>query len=150
MGGFAYVAASLIPRTVETALAMGFAVDDLLDFGGGEMWEAATSEISHRQVRDDPELYRTYLSLVEAGGAVAALGQRQVGFWTGAAQKVRDGEAALVVTHGGLIEPGLVVALPGWSHERWGRGFRQCEGARLVWSGGRFVDADVLHLDRLE
>jgi hypothetical protein len=47
IGPFAYVAASVVPRTVETAIAMGFAVDDLLDFGGGELWEKASATIEH-------------------------------------------------------------------------------------------------------
>jgi len=147
MGPFAYVAASLIPRTVETAIAMGFAVDDLFDFGGGEMWESATREIAHRELREDNQLYRVYVAAAEAGGVVAALGRRQAELWAGIAGRVDDGQAALIVTHGGLIEPGLTVALPGWAHERWGRGFRQCEGARLTWAGDAFVDAEILHLD---
>ncbi len=146
MGPFAYVVASPIPRTAETAIAMGFAVDEVWDFAGGEVWEAAASEISHRDLRHDEHLYRIYVSAAERGGMVAALGQRQVHFWSEAAEKIAEGEAALVLTHGGLIEPGLVAALPDWPHERWGRGFRHCEGARLTWSEGRFVDREVLHL----
>jgi len=72
MGPFAYVAASLAPRTLETAVAMGYAVDDLLDLSG-ELWEAAQAELAHRAARDDPRLYLRYLELLSAGGAVAAL-----------------------------------------------------------------------------
>lgn len=147
MGPFTYVAASLIPRTVETAVAMGFAVSDLFDFGGGELWESASRELSHRELRDDDQLHRIYAAATEPGGAVTALGRRQVELWSDIVGRIGEGEQALVVTHGGLIEPGLMVALPGWAHERWGRGFRQCEGARLTWADGTFVDADILHLD---
>ena len=55
MGPFAYVAASLAPRTLETAVAMGYAVDDLLDLSG-ELWEAAQAELAHRVARHDPRL----------------------------------------------------------------------------------------------
>ena len=34
MGPFAFVLASLVPRTHETALAMGFAVDETVEMGG--------------------------------------------------------------------------------------------------------------------
>ncbi len=49
MGRFAYVVASLVPRTLETALAMGFAVDELVEMGGGG-WEEATAEIALRSM----------------------------------------------------------------------------------------------------
>jgi hypothetical protein len=94
MGPFAYVAASLMSRTVETAVAMGFAVDDLFDFGGRELWESATKEIAHRELRDDKQLYRVYMAAVEAGGVVAALGRRQVESWSDIVGRVGDSEAA--------------------------------------------------------
>ena len=72
MGPFGYVTASLAPRTLETAIALGYAVDDLLDLSG-ELWEAAQAELAHRAARDDPRLYLRYLELLSAGGAVAAL-----------------------------------------------------------------------------
>jgi broad specificity phosphatase PhoE len=147
IGPFAYIAASLIPRSVETAIAMGFAVDDLYDFGGGELWESASREIAHRALRDDRLLYGRYLSAIDQGGAVAVLAHRQVDLWLEILGRVHDGEAALVITHGGLIEPGLVAAIPDWPHDTWGRGFRQCEGARLQHDGERFIELEVLRLD---
>ncbi|TME27017.1 MAG: histidine phosphatase family protein [Chloroflexi bacterium] len=55
MGPFGYVTASLAPRTLETAIALGYAVDDLLDLSG-ELWEAAQAELAHRVARHDPRL----------------------------------------------------------------------------------------------
>jgi len=143
IGPFAYVAASLAPRTLETAVAMGFAVDDLIDLSC-ELWEPAQAELAHRAERDDPRLYLRYLELLSAGGAVAALGRRQADLWSRIVMNVSDGAEALLVSHGGLIEPGLVAALPDWPHARWGRGFRHCEGARLHHDGARFVEAEIL------
>ncbi len=92
------------------------------------------------------QLYRVTVELVATAGPVAELGSRQAELWAKIDMRLDDGEAALVVTHGRLIEPGLVAALPGWAHERWARGFRQCEGARLTWDGAVFTDAVVFHL----
>lgn len=144
-GPFAYVVASLVPRTLETALAMGFAVDELVEMGGGR-WEEATAEIAHRSLRSDADLYLRYVDRFAAGGAVAELGRQQAAIWEHAVSRLGDGEAALVVSHGGLIEPALIAALPrDWDHSRWGRGFEQCEGVRLTWDG-RFTDALPLRL----
>jgi len=109
MGPFAYVAASLAPRTLETAVGMGFPVDDTMDLSG-ELWEAEQAELAHRAERDDPRLYLRYLELLSAGGAVAALGHRQAGLWSTCLSNVSDGAQALLISHGGLIEPGLVAA----------------------------------------
>jgi hypothetical protein len=142
----AYVAASLAPRTVETAIAMGFAVDDCLDLGG-DLWEAAQSELAHREIRDDLALYLRYQELMNAGGAVARLGRPQSELWETIITKVPEGSRALLISHGGLIEPGLIAALPTFPHARWGRGFRHGEGVRIFYDGTRFVDAEVLHLE---
>ncbi len=50
-----------------------------------------------------------------------------------------DGAAALVVGHGGAIEPALVACLPDADHGAWGDPFGHCEGVRLGYAGGRFV-----------
>jgi hypothetical protein len=130
MGPFAYVATSLSPRTIETAVAMGFAVDDQLD-AGAELWEAAQAELDHRASRDNPELHARYQRLISADNAVAALGRRQAELWQSAFTRIPDGGDALFVTHGAPIEPGLIVALPQWwDHTHWARGFRhwrRCE-----------------------
>ena len=143
IGPFAHVAKSLAPRTLETAVAMGFAVDDLLDLSG-ELGGAAQAELARRAARDDRRLYLRYLELLSAGGAVAALGHTQAGLWSTCLSNVSDGAQALLISRGSLIEPGLVAALPDWPHVRWGRGFRHCEGARLYHDGTRFVDAEIL------
>jgi broad specificity phosphatase PhoE len=146
LGPYAYVVASGVPRTLETAIAMGFAVDELIDFADARLWEAASAAIKQREPQDEGQLYRVIVELVATAGPVAELGSRQAELWAKIAMRLDNGEAALVVTHGGLIEPGLVAALPGWAHERWARGFRQCEGARLTWDGAAFTDAVVFHL----
>ena len=59
--------------------------------------------------------------------------------WTRLVQGVPDGGAALVVCHGGAIEPGLVACLPEANHGSWCAPFGHCDGARLAFDGGRFV-----------
>ena len=53
-----------------------------------------------------------------------------------------DGSAALVVAHGGGIEPGLVACLPGADHRSWGAPFAHCDGARLAFDEGGFVSVE--------
>ncbi len=82
-------------------------------------------------MRSDGELYLRYLDRFAAGGAVAELGRQQTVIWEQAVRRIGDGEAALVVSHGGLIEPALIAALPNdWDHSRWGRGSLTANVAR--------------------
>ena len=57
-----------------------------------------------------------------------------------------DGRAALVINHGGIVEMGAVACLPGADHEVWGPHFECCEGIRLFWDSGKFVDSEVLRV----
>jgi hypothetical protein len=60
--------------------------------------------------------------------------------WTRAVATVDVGAAALVVPHGGAIEPTLVACLPEADHEHWGALLGHCDGAHLGFADGSFVD----------
>jgi broad specificity phosphatase PhoE len=143
MGSFDYVLASEVPRTAETAIAMGFAVDDLVDMGGG-LWDAATQEAGNRHAHWDwgHEAFRGYAELVAADGATAALGRLQVRLWRDVLRRLPADGSALVIAHGGLIEPGLVALCPDADHRAWGAAIGHCEGARL-----RFGRAGTAHVE---
>ena len=56
------------------------------------------------------------------------------------------GPFALVIGHGGGIEPGLVACLPDADHQPWGPPFSHCDGARLGFHDGRFVGVQFLRV----
>ena len=74
------------------------------------------------------------------------LAQLQLDIWTSALDRVADGEAALVVTHGGLSDSGLVHALPDEDHAGWGPPISQLEGGRLTYDGERFELVELVRL----
>ena len=142
IGAVQWVVASTAPRTAETALAMGFAVDQLAEMGG-QAWERAQAELGHHAHWAWTDPFGQYLVLIGRGGAIAELARRQAELWTEAAGHVADGGKALVVSHGGLIEPGLVACLPTADRESWGGPFAHCEGITLAFDGTRFAAATV-------
>jgi broad specificity phosphatase PhoE len=81
-----------------------------------------------------------YADLVARGGGLAVVAQAHRAAWVRAVASVADGEAALVVSHGGAIEPTLVACLPHAGHGHWGALLGHCDGARLEFTGGCFVD----------
>lgn len=146
MGPFAYVVASIVPRTLETAIAMGFAPDVCIDHGGGPLWEASLEEVPFHAQWEADEPFVLYRDAIARGGAMHELAQLQLDIWTSALDRVPDGEAALVVTHGGLSDAGLVHALPDEDHVSWGRPISQLEGGRLTYDGERFALVELIRL----
>jgi broad specificity phosphatase PhoE len=135
LGPFASVVTSASPRAIETALAMGFAVDDTVELPSGYV----PGEVEHHDQWRWPQPYLTYAELLERGGGLTAVAETHRAAWTRVVEAVPEGAAALVVCHGGGIEPGLVAGLPDADHELWGAPFGHCDGARLSFQDGRFV-----------
>ncbi len=142
LGPFASVVTSASPRAVETAVAMGFAVDDTVELPSGYV----PGEVDHHEQWRWPRPYRTYAELVGRAGGLAMVAQAHRRVWTRVVAAVPDGAAALVVGHGGGIEPGLVACLPDADHELWGAPLGHCDGTRLGFDEGRFVSVQFLRV----
>jgi len=138
LGPVAYVVTSASPRAIETAIAMGFAVDDAVEFPSGY----APGEAGHHDQWSWPRPYVSYAALIRRGGAVAAAAHAQRAVWAQAAGSLPDEAVALVVSHGGSIEPALVACLPDADHGSWGAPLGHCEGARLGFDRGRWVSIE--------
>ena len=89
IGPFAFVVASIVPRTVETAIAMGFAVDVFIDQGGGPLWEASLEEVPFHAQWEAEEPFVMYAEAIGRGGAMRDLAQLQLEIWTQAVEHVR-------------------------------------------------------------
>ena len=138
IGPFHRVITSTIPRAFETALAMGFAVDEqgdifsiLMDGVEAEVgsWDAgfAVFGAAYHQNRAT----RRYADLLaERLEAVAAA--------------LPDNSAALVISHGGIVEAAAVGCLPEADHGAWGRYCDYCEGVRLSFDGEKFVSGEIV------
>lgn len=135
IGPVAYVVTSTVPRTLETAVAMGFAVDETLGFPGGYV----AGEVGHHDQWSWPRPFVTYAHHVARGRGLAQVAAWHRDLWHRTVERVPDGRVALVVGHGGAIEPALVACLPAADHVAWGPPFSHCDGARLAYDGGRFV-----------
>jgi broad specificity phosphatase PhoE len=135
LGPFACVATSASPRAVETALAMGFAIDDTVDLPSGYV----PGQIAHHDHWHWPQPYRTYAELLAQLPELAAVANVHRELWTRLLAAVPDGAAVLVICHGGGIEPALVTCLPHADHASWGPPFGHCDGARLCFDQGIFI-----------
>lgn len=107
LGPFGRVVTSHITRTLETAIAMGFAVDEQLEVLGlidADVW----AEVGHHERWGWVEPFAAVAQLVRQGGATARLGRAQAAAWRAAVECVPGGGRALIISHGRVIEAGAV------------------------------------------
>jgi broad specificity phosphatase PhoE len=139
LGPFDRVVTSTLPRAFETAIAMGFAVDEQNEL-------MSTYDNVVEREAPWPLSLAGYAEVVGAGGAAAKYANQLAAVYTKLANFLTNGRAALVINHGGVLEMGAVACLPGADHVAWGSHFEYCEGVRLFWDDDKFVNAEILRV----
>ena len=142
LGPFDLVLTSQIPRTLETALAMGFAVDDQLAVLG-EIPLAVWDEIGHQERWAWANPFVHFAKFVASGGPTARLGECQRQAWIQGLEAVPEGGSVLIISHGRVIEAGLVTCLPDGDFAAWGAPFQHGEGVTLTYAEGRFTNLQL-------
>jgi broad specificity phosphatase PhoE len=139
IGPFEFVITSSLHRAYETAIAMGFAVNDQLE---------ELSELGHgveAEVAWDAG-FAAFARAYRLGGNTTDYADTQAALWQMIAEPITDGGAALLITHGGIVEAGAVACLPDADHLLWGPAISYCEGVRLHFDGISFVNIDILRV----
>lgn len=139
LGPFDRVITSTLPRAFETAIAMGFAVDEqieLMSTYGNEVGREAPWPLS----------CAGYAEVVRKGGAAGQYANQLKDVYSKLANYIADGRKALVINHGGVLELGAVACLPNADHIKWGSHFEYCEGIRLFWEDDEFTDFEILRV----
>jgi broad specificity phosphatase PhoE len=141
LGPFDRVVTSTLPRAFETAIAMGFAVDEenetMSSFSDAVMKEAPW-----------PMSFAQYATVVKKNGPSAKYAAKLVKIYTEIMNYISEGRSALIVNHGGVVELGVVACLPNVDFSNWGDAVNYCEGARLYWDDDRFLRGEVLRVAR--
>lgn len=140
LGPFKRIVTSTVPRAFETAVAMGFAVDEenklMSSFGSLDVEKEAPW----------PQSFAAYAAAVRTGGAASKYANKLAKYYEGLMKEIADGQAALVINHGGVVELGTVACLSKVDFEDWGECVDYCEGARLFWEGSGFARGEVLRV----
>jgi len=139
IGPFDRIITSTVPRAFETAIAMGFAVDEQYE-QLSSMGDDVDAEI------DWSTGFAEFARVIGQGGATTLFANVQLELWRSVVEALPDGGQALIITHGGIVEAGAVACLPHADHNVWGTGCDYCEGIRLIFDGGDFTDAKILRI----
>lgn len=138
-GKFDRVITSTVPRAYETAIAMGYAVDE-------------QQELLARMAEEVNSAIRLNASFSEAarvvvqGGPYPAIIQSQIELLLSVARSLPPGGRALLISHGGIIESIGAALMPHADHAAWGPACSYCEGLRLVYNEDSLIQAEVLRL----
>ncbi len=144
LGAFQGVFTSLIPRTLETALAMGHAVTDCLEVLGDLPADFYEQIGRHERWSSERPLLK-FRELLAKEGPARRMGLALRETWLTIARELPDPGAALIISHGNLIELGLVatVADQDFAEEC---PFTHLEGVRLAFDGTSFALPEFLRL----
>jgi broad specificity phosphatase PhoE len=138
LGAFDRVITSDLPRAFETAIAMGYAVD--------EQDALLSSLLSADKEVDWQAGCEAFAAAYRKGGYTRTAAQVHADFLRKQVGLLSNAGRLLVVSHGGSIELGLVGLLPEYDYSDWGPSCGYCEGVRLYFdaSASACVRAEIL------
>lgn len=135
---FVKVVTSDKERAKQTAVAMGFAITELNEILS-TIDEGVEKEISWDQMN-----FVNIKQVLEKKGALFDYTEKQKKYFLQLMNGIEDGEKILMVSHGGVLEFGLVAIFPDEDHISWGDNFDYCEGYRLFFEDNNFVKYELL------
>ncbi len=139
IGPFDRVVTSTLPRAFETAIAMGFAVDEQVEL-------MSTYGRDVEKESPWPLSFAEYAEIARRGGAAAKYARKLAKYYAGIMNHISESRSALAINHGGVVELGVVGCLPGNDFSSWGGSVEYCEGARLYWDTDRFIKGESIRI----
>jgi broad specificity phosphatase PhoE len=141
LGTFDRVITSNIPRAFETAIAMGFAVNEQREelgslpdgFEDEVRWDEGFSRYAE-VVRENPK------------GIVARFAWKLAELHQEITSGLPDNGRALVISHGGIVEASAVGCKPYENYSSWGPACDYCEGVRLFFHGNFCEKVELLRV----
>ena len=141
MGPFSKVVTSNLTRAVETAVAMGFAVDEEKELLG------YYDEKIEEEVRWNAG-FKEFAEAIKRGKKTEKFARNLKSLLTEMAEKMSDNTNLLVISHGGLLEIAGVICFPQVDYSAWGGNFQFGEGIRLGFDGKHFVFCEILRVPK--
>ena len=137
LGRFERVVTSTLPRAFETAIAMGFAVDEQIE------QLAMMSEAVTAIVRWDAG-YLSWARAAANSAIVANYTQRQADLWRSIVRGLPENGRALIISHGGIVEAGTIGCVATDPRVADSEPCGYCEGVRLTFDGDKVIDVEIL------
>ena len=140
MGSYFRIYSSKAPRAIETAVAMGFAIDEICE------------EISMTPKDIEKEVkwgmnFEQYANVINKGYKTATYVKELAAFLLKLGRNIPDSKSILLLSHGGLIELATIGCVPDMNYATWGNALKECEGVVLTIKDNKFIEAEKLLVD---
>lgn len=139
LGKFDRVVTSTLPRAFETAIALGYAVDEQIE-QLSTMGDDVTAVIQWNAG------YAAWAKAAQNSPVVAQYTQALAELWHSIVRALPNDGRALIITHGGIVEAGTIGCLPAGVQVAYGAACGYCEGVRLTFAGDTVVNVEFLHV----
>lgn len=127
-------------RAVETAVAMGFAVEETTD-----ALKDVPLEVNERIPYDRG--FGPFAELIPRDPVVQAYVRKLRDFHLRLLEQLPEGGRALLVSHGGVVEWSALSVFE--KAAKWGKAVDKCEGVRLVFENTKCIDGAPLRLPQI-
>ncbi len=141
LGKFDRVITSTIPRAFETAIAMGYAVDEQLE-QLGMMSDAVTAVIQWNAG------FTAWAKAARSDPWVAHYTQSMADVLRSIVRGLPEEGRALIISHGGIVEACVIGCVPAAAHLTDGAACGYCGGARLTFSGEVTAHFEMLRIEQ--
>ena len=141
MGKFDRVITSTVPRAFETAIAMGYAVDEQTE-RLGMMSEEVSATIQWNAG------FTAWLKATQDSPGVARYAQALADLLRSIVRTLPDGGRALIISHGGIVEASAVSCFPASTRFADDAACGYCEGVRLTFDGDTVVNVEILRVEQ--
>jgi broad specificity phosphatase PhoE len=141
LGRFDRVITSTLPRAFETAIAMGYAVDEQIE-QLSMMSDAVTAVIQWNAG------FTAWLKAAQNSPAAAQYTQAMAKLWRAIVRALPDNGRALIISHGGIVEAGTIGCLPASTRIVDDAACGYCEGVRLTFDDDVVVNVEMLRVNQ--
>jgi broad specificity phosphatase PhoE len=140
LGPFDRVVTSTLPRAFETAIAMGFTVNEQLE-QLSMMDSAVADEINWAAG------FAAWARAISQGRAAARFAHAQAETLRDIVRTLPEDGRALVISHGGIVEAGAIGCWPPDRPVPDEAYCNYCEGVRLTFDGDKVIDVAILRAE---
>ena len=143
LGKFDRVVTSMAPRAFETAIAMGYAVDEQIEQLGMTsdavndviQWNAGFTAWS-KAAHDVPTVMQYTQVMSDVLRSIV--------------RALPDGSRILIISHGGIVEASTIGCVPVQTRFADDAACGYCEGVRLTFDGETVINLEILRIDQLQ
>ncbi len=140
LGPFNLVITSSKPRAFETAIAMGFAVDQTLkEFSG--ISSTVDQEIAWNAG------FQKFAETYENNGATSLWAKGLAKIFLKIVRKLPENGSVLIISHGGIVEGSMIGSYPDFDYSNWNRSVQYCEGVKLSFDNDKCISAKYIEVN---